>query len=83
MMLQTARDEVERLKVDKAKTVEYFVHKRALDVQSWQDKTLSFHQKLQQLKSNFNNHGPFTLSWKSEEALHELDSIQEQVGIVP
>ena len=78
-MLDKARLEVDRLRLEKNKAIDYFAQKRTQDIQALQKSIDVFNAKLTNISSNFENHGPFSLSWKSDEALQELKSVLSKV----
>ena len=71
--------EFKSLKVEKEKAVDYFARKRVEDIKQLEKNVQSFEAAFKDVSENFLNHGPFTLSWKSQEALLELGSTQSRI----
>ncbi|TRY72347.1 hypothetical protein TCAL_08161 [Tigriopus californicus] len=65
--------ELENLKQEKIKAVDYFAKKREEDVKALQASCNEFEDELGILSKDFEAHAPFTLSWKSHEALADLE----------
>ncbi len=69
----------EHLKREKEKAVQYFARKRVEDIAALEKSIEEFTAELDDLRRNFSTHGPFTLSWKSHEALADLDVLLKKV----
>jgi hypothetical protein len=67
------------LKKEKEKAVDYFARKRVEDIRNLEESVCDFEAGLGNLKTTFATHGPFTLSWKSHEALADLDVVLGKV----
>ena len=69
------REAYSQLQEEKEKAADYFARKRVEDIRDLETNVSRFEGDLEDLRTNFSTHGPFTLSWKSNEALAELDLV--------
>ena len=73
--LRALREAYSQLQKEKEKATDYFARKRVEDIRALEANVAGFEADLDGLKANFAAHGPFTLSWKSREALAELELV--------
>ena len=73
--LRALRVAYSQLQEEKEKAADYFARKRVEDIRALEANIAGFEADLDGLKANFAEHGPFTLSWKSREALAELEVV--------
>ena len=73
--LSALRETYSQLQKEKEEATEYFARKRVEDIRDLEANVSRFESDLGDLRTNFSTHGPFTLSWKSHEALAELDLV--------
>ena len=73
--LSALRETYSQLQEEKEKAADYFARKRVEDMRDLEANVSRFQSDLDDLRTNFSTHGPFTLSWKSHEALAELDLV--------
>lgn len=73
--LSSLREAYSQLQEEKEKAADYFARKRVEDIRDLEANVARFEGDLGDLRTNFSANGPFTLSWKSHEALAELDLV--------
>ena len=78
-MIARLQTDFEKVKREKEAALEYFARKRNQDMEKLQANILHFQQRFEKLNSNFESHGPFNLSWKSQEAQNELATILKKI----
>ena len=71
----------EQLVKDREAAVEHFARKRVEDLKKLESDIATLESKLESLSENFKTHGPFSLSWKSGEALAELKTTLSKVDL--
>lgn len=71
--------ELENLRQEKIQAVDYFARKREEDVKGLQASCNEFEDELGALSKDFEAHAPFTLSWKSHEALADLEGFGTKI----
>ena len=73
--LTALREAYAQLQQEKERAADYFARKRVEDIRDLEDNVSKFEGDLEELRASFSSHGPFTLSWKSHEALADLDVV--------
>ncbi len=80
--LPELEQECQTLRDERDQAVEYFSQKKREDLKSLRCDIDKFNQQLESLRANFSSHGPFSLSWKSLEALAELQSVLAKIKVL-
>ena len=73
-------EELTKLKSEKEKAVIYFQEKKVEDIRQLELQIETFQTELQGQRVHYDSHGPFNLSWKSFEALQDLQDLQEKLN---